>query len=301
MANKINLLDIDLKLKNNIINWGIFITLALVWGSSFKLMKIGMIELTSYQVASLRILSAGLIFLPVTVKNIHKYNKNQILLIVFSGLMGNFIPSYLFCIAETNIDSSLAGMINSLMPTFVVLIGLLFFNIKVSRIKIFGIIISFIGLCFLLISKVNMNPSSFFYVFLAILATVFYAVNSNLIVKTLKNIKSLEIISIAMSLLAIPALLVLISTNYFNQLSLNQNFLISTGASIFLGIFGTALASGVFYVLIKRTGSIFASSVTNIMPIVAIFWGFLGGENLTLLQIFYFFIIMSGVYLTSKK
>lgn len=301
MSDKVNLLDIDLKLKNNIINWSIFIILALVWGSSFKLMKIGMIELTSYQVASLRILSAGLIFLPITIKNINKYTKNQILLIVFSGLMGNFIPSYLFCIAETNIDSSLAGMINSLMPTFVVLIGLLFFNIKVSPIKIFGIIISFIGLCFLLISKVNMNPSSFFYVFLAILATVFYAVNSNLIVKTLKNIKSLEIISIAMSLLAIPSLLVLIYTNYFNQLSLNQNFLISTGASIFLGIFGTALASGVFYVLIKRTGSIFASSVTNVMPIVAIFWGIFGGENITLLQILYFFIIMSGVYLTSKK
>lgn len=285
---------------SELLNWLIFIFLALIWGSSFKLMKIGMEELSSYQVASLRILSAGVLFLPITIKNFRNYDLKTIFLIICSGLAGNFIPAYLFCMSETKIDSSLAGIINSAMPIFVIILGLLFFNLKVNNKKILGVTISFIGLSLLLISKVTIDLSSSFFLFLAILATILYAINSNLIAKVLKNIKSMDIISISMSLLAIPAFLVLFFTNYFTRISLDKNFLVSTGASVFLGMFGTAIASGVFYVLIKRTSSVFAASVTNVMPIVAILWGILSGENITLLQIFYFSIIMTGVYITSK-
>lgn len=288
----------DIRFK--VINWLIFICLSLIWGSSFKLMKVGMNELSSYQVASLRMLSAGIFLLPATIKYIKSLSHKQIGLIIISGLMGNFIPAYLFCIAETRIDSSLAGIINSLMAIFVIVIGKLFFNLEVKRQKILGTIIAFTGLCFLLLSKSTTNLSDSFYSLMAVLATVCYGINSNLISKTLKNISSLQIISVSMSLLSIPALTVLFITGYFSHFSITKPFLLSTGASVFLGVFGTAIASGTFYVLIKRAGSVFASLVTNVMPIVAIFWGVLSGESITALDIFYFCIIMSGVYLTGK-
>lgn len=298
--------NIDIKSKENnikdsLINWSIFIFLSLVWGSSFKLMKIGMNEFSSYQVASIRILSAGLFLFPLAIKYFKDVKTKEILLIILSGILGNYAPAYLFCIAETKIDSSLAGIINSLMPIFVIVIGKLFFDLKINKQKIIGVLIAFSALSVLLGSKGFNNESSLFHVFLAVMATMLYGINSNLIGAKLKEINSLKIISLSMSILSIPSLLTLIYSGFLSKLSLEKNFLISLSASSILGIFGTALASGLFYFLIKRAGSIFASLVTNTMPVVAIFLGVLSGEKISLLEIICLFIILNGVYYTNKK
>lgn len=288
-------------LRESLINWSIFIFLSLVWGSSFKLMKIGMNEFSSYQVASIRIFAAGLFLLPVTIKNIRGMSLKEISLIVLSGILGNYAPAYLFCIAETKIDSSLAGIINSLMPIFVIVFGKLFFDLHINKQKIIGVIIAFTGLSSLLLSKGLSEESHFFHILLAITATVLYGINSNLVGTKLKSISSIKIISIGTTILAIPSLFTLISTGFFDNVSTESNFVISLTASSILGIFGTALASGLFYVLIKRAGSVFASLVTNSMPIVAVFWGVLSGESVTLFQVMCLCVILGGIYYTNKK
>lgn len=286
--------------KSNLISWSIFIFLSLVWGSSFKLMKVGMNDLSSYEVASLRILSAGLILLPVTIKHIRTLTPYQIWIVILSGILGNLAPAYFFCIAETKIDSSTAGIINSLMPIFIIFIGKVFFDLKVNNKKIIGVMIAFLGLSALLISKSKADISNIFYLLVATAATLSHGINANVVGKNLKDITSIKIISVGMTILSIPCLMVLFYTGYFNKISTRPEFIISTSASLFLGIFGTAVASALYYILIKRAGSVFASLVTNTMPIVAIFWGVLSGESITISQILCFIVIMSGIYYTNK-
>lgn len=187
------------------------------------------------------------------------------------------------------------------MPIFVIIIGKLFFNLQLSSRKVIGVSIAFLGLSFLLLSKGINEELHFFYIMLAVIAAMSYGLNSNLIANKLKNITSLKIISISMSVLAIPSLLTLLSTGFFSRISTQPSFMISTFSSAILGIFGTATASGLFYVLIKRAGSVFASLVTNSMPIVAVFWGFLSGESITMSQIFCLFIILGGIYYANKS
>lgn len=291
----------EINYKNNLINWSIFIFLSLVWGSSFKLMKIGMNEFSSYQVASLRVLSAGLVLFPIALKHIKSLSLKQISLIVISGLFGNFIPAYLFCFAETKIDSSIAGIVNSLMPIFTIIIGLLFFNLKINSQKIIGVIISFIGLLLLILSNGINLKFNIFFLSLAILATIFYGFNSNFIAFNLKDFKSIQIISVSMSILSIPALMVIIYSDFFSKINYTNTFFISLISSMTLGIFGTAMASWLFYILIKRTGTVFSSLVTNTMPIVAVILGVLSGEKITYFQILCLFVILFGIYFVNKK
>ena len=284
------------------IDWLIFILLSLIWGSSFILMKIGLQQLSSYQVAALRILSAGLILLPITIKCIRLIPKNKLALVFLSGVIGNLIPAFLFCIAEEKIDSGLAGTLNSLTPIFVIITGYIFFNIKTTTNKVIGIFIAFIGSFLLLFSTSNLQGDLHFtMILLVILATILYGFNVNMVAKKLSNITSLHIAAVALSLNAIPALLILIFTGYFNLPLQNNQFLVSTGASVLLGVLGTAVATIIFYMLVKRAGGVFATMVTYGIPFIAIGWGLIYGESFGWQQAFCLFIILSGVYYSNKK
>ena len=283
-------------------DWLIFIVLSLIWGSSFILMKIGLQQLNSYQVAALRIFSAGLILLPITIKNIKYIPKNKLLLVFLSGLIGNLIPAFLFCIAEEKIDSGLAGTLNSLTPIFVIVTGYIFFNIQTTTNKVIGILIAFIGSFLLLFSTSNLQGDMHFnLILLVILATLLYGFNVNMVAKKLSNITSLHIAAVALSLNAIPALLILIFTGYFNLPLNNKEFLISTGASVLLGVLGTAVATIIFYMLVKRAGGVFATMVTYGIPFIAIGWGIIYGESFGWQQAFCLLIILSGVYYSNRK
>lgn len=265
-------------------------------------MKEGLLELTAYQVASIRILSAGVILLPFTINALRKIEKKKIKLIIWSGLLGSFFPAYLFCIAETKIDSALAGILNSLTPLFTIIIGVLFFQLEVKKQKYIGVTVGFIGLILLLLTKSNINFQSISFAFLILIATIFYGINVNLVSKHMKEIGSLNIAAVAFCFLIIPSLFILYFTGYFKlQFISSSTILYSTVASSILGIFGTAFASVLFYVLVKRAGGIFASLVTYGIPFVAILWGIFYGEVVTLKELGCLLIILLGVYLVNKK
>jgi drug/metabolite transporter (DMT)-like permease len=288
-------------LKEKLIQWGLFVLLSIVWGSSFILMKEGMVTLTPYQVASLRILSAGLVLVPFAWKAFRTIPKNKIVLVILSGLLGNCLPAYLFCIAETRLDSALAGILNALTPFFVILIGISFFQLKANAIKILGVCIGFIGLCLLLISSGNFSFQNSSYALYILLATAFYGLNVNLVGRYMQGISSLNIASAAFVFLIVPCIVILWFTGYFSLPLTDPGILKSTVASFILGIAGTAMASIFFYMLIKRAGNLFASMVTYGIPFVAVLWGVLYGETVTLLQIGCLGIILAGVYLVNKK
>lgn len=289
-------------MKQGFLNWLIFIALSIIWGSSFILMKEGLVNLSPYQVASLRILSSGIVLLPTAVKYFSIIPKDKLFIIFMSGVLGSLLPAYLFCIAEEGIDSALAGTLNSLTPIFVIITGALFFNSKTTANKIFGILISFTGSILLLLSKGHMQESqNLVYVSFVVLATIFYGLNVNMVHRHLTNIGSLQIAAIALTLNAIPALIVLACTGYFNLPLTDKHILWSTGAAAILGIFGTAIASIIFYMLVKRAGAVFASMVTYGIPVVAIMWGIVYHEEVGWKQVACLAVILFGVYFANRK
>ncbi len=219
-----------------------------------------------------------------------------------SGMLGSLIPAYLFCLSEQDIDSSLAGTLNALTPIFVIIAGAVFFQTTTPRNKIWGIMLAFTGSLLLFFSqpgfKENSNVVSILYV---VLATSLYGYNVNMVHRHLSAVSSVTIASVSLGLNAIPAAFVLFFTGYFDNDFLQRDILLSTGYAATLGIFGTALATILFYVLLKRAGAVFASMVTYGIPAVAIFWGIIFGEQVGWKQVLSVFIILAGVWVANKK
>jgi drug/metabolite transporter (DMT)-like permease len=296
------------KLKNNfekILNPVLFAMICIIWGSSFILMKLGMFDqhdrsvLSAYQVASIRVLSAGLVLLPFIIKIYERFNFQTWTYIIASGLLGIFFPAYLFCVAETRLDSNLAGILNALTPFFTILSGLLFFGRSVEARQIVGIVLGFSGILLLFITHRNIRFHDLPYSLLIVLATICYGLNSNLVTNKLPAIPAMTIACMSFVTLIIPSFIILYLTGYFS-LPINSGiFLSSTLASCALGILGSALAWILFYKLVKRSSPVFASSVTFVIPAIALGWGWFYGESIFISQIFFLLIILAGVFLAS--
>jgi drug/metabolite transporter (DMT)-like permease len=297
----------NMKVSNKVlIDWGIFSLLSFIWGSSFILMKLGLYDaneqpvLSAYQVAALRLFSAGLVLLPFAVRSFREIPNTKKGFVVLSGLLGSFFPAFLFCIAETKIDSALAGTLNALTPVFVIVTGFLLYQSKTSTAKIIGVLVALIGSFLLLLTrspKVNDNIS---YAGFVLIATVFYGVNVNMVRHRLQQVGSLNIATVAFVFLTIPSGLVLWFTHYFQLPLAEPVYLKATLASVVLGVAGTAIASILFYVLVKRAGGVFASMVTYGIPFIAIFWGLIYKEDITLLQVASLGVILIGVYIANR-
>lgn len=281
-------------------NWLVFALLSIVWGSSFILMKEGLKAFNAYQVASLRMLSAGIVLLPFAIQAFKKIPKDKMGLVIISGLVGNFIPAYLFCIAETRIDSALAGILNSLTPLFTIIVGVVFYKVQTSAIKLLGILIGFIGLTCLMLAGKEVHFEHLSYASLVLVATIMYGINVHTVGRYLKEIGSIQIASVAFSFLIIPSATVLYFTDFFNNDFSNPVVLHSTIAGGVLGMIGTSMASILFYYLVKKAGILFGSLVTYGIPVVAVAWGIGFGESLAPLQIFCLGVILFGVYIVNR-
>lgn len=257
-------------------------------------------SLSPYHVATLRILSAGVVLIPFAAKAFKQIPKDKLGIIILSGLIGSFFPSYLFCIAETQLSSALTGMLNSLTPLCAVIIGVLFFQLKPKPQKVIGIVIGLIGLYFLVAPNGRLNVSNFGYIFLVLLATVFYAVNVNLVGRHMQGIASINIAAMAFVFLIIPCVVILAFTGYFAKSFGSIEVIKSTVAACILGTVGTAFASVLFYRLVKRAGALFAAMVTYGIPFIAVAWGYAYGEQINLFQVGCLGIILSGVYISNR-
>ena len=294
--------------KKSVTAWLLFAVLCLIWGSSFVLMKLGMYNkegeqiLTAFQVAALRILTAGLVLVPFAVAALRRLpNYATGFYIFLSGLLGSFFPAFLFCIAETKIDSSLAGTANAMTPLFVLLVATLVYKTPIEAYKWLGIVVGFLGCLLLFAINATEGKSINWYVLLAVVATIFYGLNVNMVRHRLASVPSLDIAAIAFVALIPPALLVLIGSGYFTLPITSKPIVIATASATVLGVVGTALASILFYVLVKRAGVVFSSLVTYGIPFVALGWGLVYGESISGLQLGALGVILGGVYLANQR
>lgn len=259
-------------------------------------------ELTAVQVAAIRMVSAGLVLLPFAWKSVKLIPRNKIGYVTASGFLGNFLPAFMYCLAETRIDSSLAGVLNSFTPVFAIIIGVSFFQMQITREKIIGVIIGFTGLVLLpFAAEKGINLTDVSYSLLILVATVCYGINVNMVSRHLKEVESLRIASLAFAIWSVPSLIILSMSGFFHLPLHETGFIQAVSASAVLGVFGTAIASVLFYMLVKSAGTLFASLVTYGIPFVAIVWGFIYHESITFLQIVCLGIILAGVYLVNRK
>jgi drug/metabolite transporter (DMT)-like permease len=286
---------------NKLINWFLFLLLTIIWGSSFILMKHSEEELTASQIAALRIFSAGIVFLPFAIFHITKIPRRKIFIVILSGITGNLLPAFLFASAiAKNIDSSLASILNSLTPLLVVLIAVIFFRDKIKTRKIIGVLVGFAGLILLFLSWKDVSFENFKYASLVLLATVCYGININLVGHFLKETNPLYVATISLACMIIPAVFVLWQQNFL-QLAFDESAVQwALLEAIILGITGSAIATALFYTLIRRAGGLFASLVTYGIPFIGISWGIIDGENITIKQVACLGIILFGVYLANK-
>jgi drug/metabolite transporter (DMT)-like permease len=283
------------------LKWVYLTVLALVWGSSFILIKKGLVGLTAIQLGSLRIIFAAVFLLLVGFKSLAKIPQRQWKYIALTSLFGTFTPAYLFAIAETQIDSSITAILNSLTPLNTLVIGAVIFGIQFQRRQIFGVFIGLIGCLLLVFNGALSHPEqNYYYAILVVIASLCYAINVNLIKRYLPDLSSLSIATGNFAVLLIPAIVILSFTG-FGEVMHDEKVQNSILYIIILGVVGTGIANVLFFKLIQMSSPVFATSVTYLIPIVAFFWGFLDNELLTPIQLLGAFIVLIGVYLSAKK
>lgn len=283
------------------LKWMLLLMLSLIWGSSFILIKKGLVGLSPFQLGSLRVVFATIFLLIIGFKSILKLTFKQWMYIALTGVIGTLLPVYLFSYAQTAIDSSVSAILNSLTPLFTLLLGFLLFAFPFRKKQLLGLLIGLLG-CFLLIfSGIKSDGSSnYFYTFYVVLGSICYALNVNLIKKYLSEVSPLSITTGNFVVIFIPALIGLFFTDFHNQLSISS-VQYSIGFILILGIIGTGLSNIMYFKLIQISSPIFASSVTYLIPVVACIWGFLDNESLSPIQTIGALVILGGVYLSAKK
>ncbi|KPH13173.1 DMT family transporter [Chryseobacterium sp. ERMR1:04] len=282
--------------------WILLVVLSLIWGSSFILIKKSLDHFTPFQVGALRVLIAGIILMPIAISKYKLFPKKHIKWLVLAAFTGSFIPMFLFPIAEKEITSSIAGIINSMMPIFVIIVGALVWKFETTKQQVIGVFISFTGVCLLAFGGGEGTAFKIIPVLLLLLATLCYAVSTTTVKSKLMEVSSTVLSAFVFSfVLFIPSLLALSLTGFFSTFSFSQDNMTGLMFVSLLSVFGTGLAMMMNYRLLKVSTPLFASTVTLLMPIVAIAWGILDGERLTVLQFIGATIIIAGlIFLRSK-
>jgi drug/metabolite transporter (DMT)-like permease len=290
-------------MKNLDIKWIYLLILSIIWGSSFILIKKSLLGLTPYQLGALRTIITGVILLVAGYSKLKNIPKPKWKWLFISGLLGSFIPAFFFAIAETEIDSAVTSILNSLVPLNTILLGFAVFRITSTKRQILGVIIGFIGTAILILKGAELNPNqNYLYAGFVIASTLMYAANVNIIKRYLQDVKPLAIAAGNYVFIVVPAIVVLLFTDFFTQERFsNSNFSSALLYIIILSVLGTAMAKVVFFKLVQISTPVFASSVTYIMPIVALIWGIIDGETFSFIQGLAALLILVGVYLANKR
>ena len=280
--------------------WFYLIVLSLVWGSSFILIKKALIGLTPIQLGALRMLITAVFLLLVGYKSIKRIQKKHWIYIAYTAVLGTFFPAFMFAFAINGIDSSIVSILNSLTPFNTFIFGALVFGFTFKKNQLIGILVGLIGTILLILNGAHLNPGqNYWYALLIIISSIGYAFNVNIVKKYLYDLDALAITTGNFLLLIIPALLVLIFSGFFSTFEINDQTTTALGYITILSIVGTGIAKVIFNKMVHISSPVFASSVTYIIPIVAVGWGIIDDEKLSLIQLFAGGIILFGVYLVN--
>jgi drug/metabolite transporter (DMT)-like permease len=285
------------------IKWLYLTVLSIVWGSSYILIKWGLVALTPLQLGSLRLLITTIALLLVGYPSLRGLTRYHWKWLAITGYIGTFLPAFLFAFAQQHIESAVAAILNALTPLLTLIFGVLFFKIKVLRKQYFGVAIGLMGSMGLVWGGLStsgiLNPE---YLLLIVMATCCYAINIHFLKIHLVQVGVMAITLGNFIFMAPVALIILLSSDFFSAKTFEHpEIYTSIGYITVLALAGSAFAKYLFNKFVKITSAIFASSVTYTLPIVALFWGISDGETITAFQLFSTVIILFGVYLSHKK
>lgn len=282
----------------------LLVTLSLIWGTSFILIKQGLKIFSPDEVGAIRVAAASLCLMPIALFQLRGLQAKQYLRLLASGLLGIFIPAFLFAIAQTRIESSVAGILNTLTPIFTLVIGAIVFQQRFRMISIIGIFVGFMGTAILILTRSGTDLSGGFnpYALLIVVACVCYASNLNLIKYTIPELKAITITSVSVFLIGPIALIYLFFFTHFSEKVIAGNGSFQALAFVvLLGLMGTAIATILFNRLLKISTPLFTSSVTYLIPIVAVVWGLIDHEKLMPGHFVGMAAIIGGVYLANRR
>lgn len=286
---------------HNTQNWLLLTALTLIWGSSYILIKKGLIAFTPLELASLRISLSCLCSLPFAIKALRTIPREKYFTILQIGLFGSGLPAILFSIAMTKSDSGLNGILNSLSPLWTLVIGYYLYKVNITATKVLGVVTGFAGAVVLVLGKSGGGiKADTLYSLLPVIATFCYGMSSNITKQKLQNESPVYTTGLAMFMIGIPALIGFAFSGGPAKIVSGTAWL-SFSAVLFLSVFGTLVAWMLFYKLVQRTDALFAASVTYLIPIVALSWGFWDGEFLTIIQLGGMLLILVGVYFTTTS
>ena len=294
-----------LPMDQNKLKWLYLLVLSLVWGSSFILMKKALIGLTAPEMGALRILISAMFLFVIGCKSLKKIAAADWKWIVITAFLGTFFPVFLFAFAETQIDSAIVSILNSSTPLLTLLFGIFLFGMGVIRNQILGVILGLLGTFGLIVLGATINPDqNYFYAGLVLLATLGYAINVNIIKRNLQHVSAMAITTGNFLIIVFPTMCILLYTGYLQKPIVSDPILLqSLGYVTILAVLGTALAKIIFNKLVQISNPVFSSSVTYVIPVVALTWGLLDGEKFHWLQGIATLLILLGVFLVngSKK
>ena len=281
--------------------WLVLAILSIIWGTSYILIKRGLVAFSPYQVACIRLSVSSLSFIPFLLYHFKKIDWSKWPYLVVVGLTGTAIPSFLFPIAQTEVSSSIAGTLNSLTPLFTLAMGILFFQAKLKGRIIIGVLIGLFGAALLILmgNKVGIEGNLWYGLFI-VLATICYAISSNTVGYFLREMSSLVISAVSFAIVGFPAIFMLLATDFTEILQNDPQGLPALGYITILALFSTVLASIIFFRLIKWTNPVFASTISYLVPMVALFWGMIDGEFISVYHLLGMGLIFAGVYLTRQ-
>jgi len=286
-------------LSNKNSNWLLLLLVSFIWGSPYILREIALESFTHGQVAAFQVFLSFLLFIPLIVKNLKKFNKQNALYLLLTGVAGNIGPSYFFAKAQTQINSSVAGMLNAMLPMITLLLAILFFKSETNKKVIGGILLGFAGTLLISFYGESHGTSYFWGVFYVFMAISSVAVSINIVSFALPKLNGTEIASLAFLFVGPMAGIFLLTTDLQAPLA-SVNFTKSAGMLSLLAVL--TFAGVIFYnQLIKKSSHIFAASIAYLIPIVAIFWGVvIGGDQISIVQIASILLILVGVNLTHR-
>ena len=282
--------------------WGTLVILSLIWGSSYILIKKGLTGLTPVQLGSLRVIVTTIIIAPIGYQKIKHIPRQKMKWVALSAFVGSFFPAYLFAFAETEISSSITAVMVSLTPLFTLLISVFIFGEELLKKQVFGVLIGFTGIVVLINNELLSSSFNVLYVMFIVLAAFCYAINANVLKYKLSNIPALGIVFMSFLFMFIPAFIILCFSDFpFSDFTSDPLIIESIIYIVILALFGTAIAKVLYIKLLAISTPVFSVSTTYLMPVVAIFWGLLDGEEFKLTQFTGTAIILLGVYLVTKK
>ena len=281
-------------------SWLALIFLGLLWGSSYIFIKKGLDSFSATQVATIRIVTTGLAFLPIAIYHFRKISKQYLPYIAVVGFIGSFFPAFFFAFGQTNVSSAMAGILSSLTPLFTLVIGVFFFRQSGGLRKLVGVILGLIGATWLIVYGNGAVSGDWRYGLFIIAATACYATSSNIVHTKLKKLNPIALGAISFVIISVPAAIILAQSNFIEILQTTPSSWNSLYYLLFLSIFGTFIATMVFFNLVQKEGAVFATMVGYFFPLVATFLGYLDGETIKYPHFIGMALILSGVYILRR-